>query len=102
MSIELTANRVYSRNSSEFYRWNNELNETSPGVFEAGFESQSRLETATLTYSNVSISSAFALIGKEYESSVFDNLLANRRAVSELLGSQNGNSSLCFYSYANP
>ncbi|MFK7785993.1 MAG: cell surface protein SprA [Crocinitomicaceae bacterium] len=99
MSIELTANRVYSRNSSEFYRWNPELVETSPGVFTEGFDSQSKVEMATLTYSNVSISSAFAMLGDRYQSSVFDNLLANRTAVSELLGSENGNSSLLTSGY---
>ena len=90
MSIELTANRVFSKNSSEFYRYN-ELTQS--------FESQSKVEMSTLTYSNVSVSSAFALIGKDYESSVFQNLLDNRRAVSELLGSENGNSGLLTSGY---
>lgn len=83
MSIELTANRMYSKNSREFYRFNDVTSK---------FESQSRVDISTLTYSNVSVSSAFALLGKEYESSVFDNLLANRKEVSGILGSQNGNS----------
>jgi len=90
LSIELKANRMYSKNSREFYRYN----ETT-----LAFESQSRVEISTLTYSNVSVSSAFALIGKEYESSVFDNLLANRKEVSELLGGANGNSGMLSSGY---
>ncbi len=90
MSIELTANRMYSKNSTEFYRYN-ELT--------SDFEGQSRVEISTLTYSNVSISSAFALLGKEYESSVFDNLLANRKEVSGILGAENGNSGMLTSGY---
>lgn len=90
VSIELTANRVYSINSSEFYRYNDST---------LTFESQSKVETATLTYSNVSIGSAFAMLGKEYQSSVFQNLLDNRQAVSELLGQQNGNSNMLTSGY---
>ncbi|NVK64580.1 MAG: cell surface protein SprA [Flavobacteriales bacterium] len=90
VSIELTANRVYSRNSSEFYRFNDST---------SAFESQSKVEIATLTYSNVSIGSAFAMLGKEYQSSVFQNLLDNRQAVSELLGQENGNSNLLTSGY---
>jgi cell surface protein SprA len=55
------------------------------------FEGQSRVQTGTLTYSNVSLSSAFALLGNEYQSSVFDQLLQNRRDVSQLLGQGNNN-----------
>lgn len=85
VSIELTANRTYGNNSSEFYRFNEVTNQ---------FESQSRVEIGTLTYSNVSIGSAFALVGKEFESSVFEQLLLNRKEVSTILGAANGNSTL--------
>lgn len=90
MSIELTLNRTYSLSSNEFYRWNDLTTQ---------FESQSRVEIGTLTYSNVSIGSAFALIGKEYESTIFDNLLANRTEVSDLLGNANSNSALLSSGY---
>lgn len=83
VTIELTLNRTFGNNSSEFYRWND-----STQVFEG----QSRVQTGTLTYSNVSLSSAFALLGNEYQSSVFDQLLENRRDVSQLLGLANNNS----------
>jgi cell surface protein SprA len=83
--IELTLNRNYSRNSSEFYRWNDA---------ESIFEGQSRVETATLTYTNLTIGSAFALINsRDYSSETFSNLLNNREQVSTLLGRQNANSS---------
>lgn len=83
LTIELNATRNFGNNSSEFYRWNETTNQ---------YEGQSRVETGTLTYSNVSIGSAFALLGKEYESSTFDQLLSNRVLVSQLLGQQNANS----------
>ena len=83
LTIELNATRNFGNNSSEFYRWNGTTNQ---------YEGQSRVETGTLTYSNVSIGSAFALLGKEYESSTFDQLLSNRVLVSQLLGQQNTNS----------
>jgi cell surface protein SprA len=83
--IELTLNRNYSRNSSEFYRWNDA---------QSAFEGQSRVETATLTYTNLTIGSAFALINnRDYSSETFSNLLNNREQVSTLLGQQNANSS---------
>jgi len=83
VAIELTAQRTFGNNSSEFYRWNESTQQ---------YEGQSRVETGTLTYSNVSISSAFALIGKDYRSATFDNLLANRELVSQILGATNANS----------
>lgn len=92
LSVELTLNRTYSNNSSEFYRWN-EITEA--------FESQSRVELGTLTYTNVSVGSAFALIGKEYESAVFDQLRSNRVEVSQILGAENGNSSQLASGYYN-
>lgn len=93
MSIELTASRMFGKNSSEFYRWN-------PDAGSSGaFESQSKVEISTLTYSNVSISSAFSLLGKEYESAVFDQLLANRKEVSTLLGQANANSGMLSSGY---
>lgn len=90
VSIELTMMRTYGVNSTEFYRWN---------ATSSQFESQTRTEVATLTYSNVSIGSAFTRFGKQYESSVFDKLLNNRQEVSRLLGEANSNSSLLSSGY---
>jgi cell surface protein SprA len=83
VAIELTATRTFGNNSSEFFRWNETTQQ---------YEGQSRVETGTLTYTNVTVASAFALIGKDYSSSTFDNLRANRALVSQVLGSTNGNS----------
>ena len=84
--IELTLNRNYSTNSSEFYRWN---------TTSSDFESQSRVETATLTYTSLSIGSAFAMLGSDYQSQTFSTLLSNRENVSSLVGSQNQMQTYC-------
>lgn len=90
LTIELTATRTFGNNSNEFFRWNESTSQ---------YESQSKVETGTLTYTTMSIGSAFALIGKEYESATFDNLLSNRELVSQLLGAENGNSSQLISGY---
>jgi cell surface protein SprA len=85
VTIEMTLTRNYGNNSSEFFRWNEATQQ---------YEGQSKVETGTLTYTNVTIGSAFALIdSKTYTSETFNNLLANREAVSALLGANNANSS---------
>jgi len=81
--IDLNANRTYGNSSTEFFRWN----ETS-GLYEA----QSRVDIAQLTYTNISIGSAFASLGKNYSSEVFKKLLDNRAEVSALIGQKNSNS----------
>ena len=83
LTIELTANRTYGMNSTEFFRWNS-LTST--------YEGQSRVDIGQLTYTNVSIGSAFASLGSNYSSKVFQNLLDNRVEVSKLVGSRNSNS----------
>lgn len=83
--IELTANRTYGNNSTEFFRWNSITN---------SYEGQSRVDISQLTYTNISIGSAFAALGgSDYSSAVFQRLLDNRKEVSNLLGQQNTNSS---------
>ncbi len=83
VSIELTWMRTYSKNSLEFYRWNN---------LSSQFESQSRVDVSTVTYSNVSIGSAFVKLGRDYQSSVFEQMLKNRKEISQILGANNPNS----------
>ena len=85
VNIDLNLNRNYSRNSGEFYRWNESSTE---------FEGQSRFETATLTYSTISWGTAFTKQGADYQSTVFQSLLNNRAEVSQLIGASNSNSSL--------
>lgn len=83
MTIELTATRTFGNNSNEFFRWNDATQQ---------YESQSRVETGTLTYTNVTIGSAFELLGRDFTSETFSNMREIRKEVSALLGQQNGNS----------
>ena len=83
LSVELSITRTFSSNTSEFFRWNETTTQ---------FESQSSIEMSTVTYSNISIGSAFTALGGQFQSSVFDRLLKNRADVSTLLGEANGNS----------
>ena len=85
VNIDLNLNRNYSNNSGEFYRWNEGAE---------AFEGQSQFQTSTLTYSTITWGTSFIKQGSQYQSSVFDNLLNNRTDVSQLIGSQNSNSSL--------
>jgi cell surface protein SprA len=91
LSIELTANRNYGISSGEFFRWNDE---------NLAYESQSRMETATLTYSTISFGSAFTKLGKNFESTLFDNMRAKRTEISNLLGDKNPNSTGVVNGYA--
>ncbi|GAB5417421.1 MAG: cell surface protein SprA [Crocinitomicaceae bacterium] len=84
LSIEFTLNRTYSTSENEFFRWNDD---------NQSYSAESPFETRTLTYSNVSFSSAFTTLGGNFESTVFDRLLESRKEVSQLLGTQNPNSS---------
>lgn len=85
LTVELSLNRNFSLNSSEFYRWNDET---------SVFEGQSRMETGTLTYTNISINSAFtkSTSRNAFSSDVFKDLLEARKTVSQNLGQRNGNS----------
>ncbi|MBX2949047.1 MAG: cell surface protein SprA [Crocinitomicaceae bacterium] len=82
LSIELTANRTYKNSSTEFFRWNQATN---------SYEGQSRIDVSDVIYTNVSIGSAFAALGDNYSSNVFQKLLDNRKEVSRLVGAQNPN-----------
>ncbi|MFM7663393.1 MAG: cell surface protein SprA, partial [Bacteroidota bacterium] len=84
LNIEMKLNRNYGRNSGEFFRWN----ETSQQ-----FEGQSRFESATLTYSTITWGTAFMKDNKDRSSEIFSRLLANREAVSQLIGAANPYSS---------
>ena len=90
--INLNVTRNYSNNSSAFYRWN-------PSDLE--FQNQSQFSTENLTYSTITMNSAFVKPGAENSSDVFTQLLANRVFVSNLIGAQNPNSSLLPSGYNN-
>ena len=85
-TIELTGNRVYGNNSSDFYRWNPNTNQ---------YEAQSQMQTGTLTYSTVSTGTAFVVSNKNnlYSSSAFNAMRDKLSTVSQILGSKNPNSS---------
>ncbi|WP_165779191.1 T9SS outer membrane translocon Sov/SprA [Brumimicrobium salinarum] len=82
LKIDLTMNRNFTENSSEFYRFSDSLQ---------AFESQSRFKTTTVTYSTISIGSAFEELSPkdEYRSETFKKFRENRAAVSTLLGKGN-------------
>ena len=80
LNIELTMMRNYTANSNQFFRYN-DLSEQ--------FENQSKVETGTLTYSTISINSAFSQLGSRLESDVFNKMRDNRSQVSQLLGADN-------------
>ena len=85
-TIELSLNRTYNTSSSDFFRWNDST---------ARHESQSRVDMSTLTYTNMTIGTAFNGFDKStYASSVFDEMRANMKIVSEILGTKNSNSIL--------
>jgi cell surface protein SprA len=81
--IDLSMNRNFTNASSEYYRFND---------LSQQFESQSRTQISTLTYSNISIGSAFKGYRKDNTSQTFDALRNNRTGVSQLLGGANPHS----------
>ena len=84
LTIDLSLNRNISQNTNEFYRYNDLSDQ---------FESQSRYQTSTLTYSTISIGTAFEKLSSGYESGNFGKMRQNTQVVSQLLGSANANSS---------
>jgi cell surface protein SprA len=77
LKIDLNMTRNFTNNSSEFYRFNDSIQ---------GFESQSRFTTTNVTYTTVSLRSAFETMTSTYASNVFNQLLDNRLGVSQFLG----------------
>jgi len=84
-NINLNLLRNYSINESEFYRWNNSS---------SAFESQNNFKTAQLTYTTLTMPSAFQKLDREYSSQTFQTLLNNLQTVSQFLGQENSNSVL--------
>lgn len=85
LKIDISMNRQFTQNSSEYYRFNDSLQ---------NFESQSRFLSTTLTYSTISIGSAFQTLDKNFRSPSFDKMRERREDVSSFLGERNPNSSL--------
>jgi len=82
-TIDLSLNRNMTQNTNDFYRFNDITQQ---------FESQSMFRTSTLTYSTVSIGTAFEKLGKGYASTNFDNMRDRTVEVSNYFGGKNPNS----------
>ena len=80
LKIDLNMTRNFTQNTAEFYRFNDSIQD---------FESQSRFVTTNVTYTTVSLGTAFEEMGRNFRSENFQNMRENRQEVSELLGSQN-------------
>jgi cell surface protein SprA len=80
LKIDLTLTRNFTNNSSEFYRFNDSLQD---------FEQQSRFVTTNVTYTTISLQSAFENLSKDYRSQSFDRLRNARLDVSQFLGTGN-------------
>jgi cell surface protein SprA len=83
LSIELSMNRVLTQNTNDFYRYND---------LSQQFESQSRMQISTLTYSTISIKTAFEKLQEGYQSGTFKDMRDNTVNVSRFLAATNGNS----------
>lgn len=90
-TIDLSLNRTMTQNTNDFFRWND---------VSLQYESQSRMQLSTLTYSTISIKSAFEHLGARYSSGNFDLLRSNTAVVSQFLGAHNTNSSTSGSGYA--
>ncbi|MBU2019455.1 MAG: cell surface protein SprA, partial [Bacteroidetes bacterium] len=85
VNIELTMTKTFTTNATDFFRWNESTQQ---------YESQSRVEIGNLTYSNITIGTAFARFDRKnsYSSPVFDKMRENLVKSSEILGQRNTNS----------
>jgi hypothetical protein len=80
--IELSATRQYTRNNSEYFRWNG-----------TRFDSQSVTETGNFSISTISINTAFVKDDPTtYSNATFEQFSLNRKLISERLAAQNPNS----------
>ncbi len=91
-TVDLSLNRTLTRNTNDFYRFNDITNQ---------FESQSLFETTTLTYSTISAGTAFEKLGKAFVSSNFENMRTRTKDVSVYYGNLNPNSTGVYGGYAN-
>jgi len=80
LKIDLTMTRNFTDNTSSYYRFSDSLQ---------AFENQSEFKTTTVSYSTISIRSAFEVMDSDFRSPSFDNLRSNREEVSQILGEGN-------------
>ncbi len=91
-TIDLSMNRNFSRNTNDFFRYN-DISEQ--------FESQSEMQISTLTYSTISIGTSFEKLGKGFASENFENMRDKTANVSQFFGANNSNSSGTNNGYAD-
>jgi len=84
LKVELTANRTYSTNHSEYFKYDN---------ISQGFQHQGLTETGNFSISTITLNTAFVKDNPtDYSNSVFDEFNVNRKIISERLASENPNS----------
>ncbi len=84
LKIELNANRNFSKNTSEFFKWNSSIDD---------FVHESPTETGNFSMSYLTWRTAFKKDDQDHVSGVFQEFLNNRAAVSTRLGQENSASS---------
>lgn len=84
LTIDLSLNRNFMENTNDFFRYND---------ISQQFEAQSRIQTSTLSYSTISIGSAFEKLSSGFESANFKQMRENTANVSNFLADKNSNSS---------
>jgi cell surface protein SprA len=91
LKIELNASKNKATNNSEFFRWNDSIQD---------YLSETPISTGNYSISFITINTAF-IADKNDTSTVFQNFLNNRLEVSSILGSNNPNSSQDTSAYFN-
>jgi cell surface protein SprA len=80
LKVDLTMKRNFTESSSQYYRFSDSLQ---------AFENQSEFKSTTVSYSTISIRSAFEAMDSDFRSPSFDNLRSKRTEVSQVLGEGN-------------
>ena len=87
--IELTANKTYSNNSSEYFRWDSQNNQ---------FNSYSPTESGSYSVSFISWRTAFRTDNENYQSTTFSQFRGYRADIAKQLAANNPN----FNGYIDP
>ena len=80
--IELNANRTTSINQTEYYRWDDDID---------NFNSFSPSESGSFSMSFIALRTAFVADNNNNESSTFNNFRSYRKKIAEFLAAQNSN-----------
>ncbi|MGV6860890.1 MAG: T9SS outer membrane translocon Sov/SprA [Putridiphycobacter sp.] len=87
LSVNLSMSRQYSENQNSYYRWSE--NEASPG--DSLFQFQNPMDVGNLNFTTITWPTAFTKLDTNtYGDKTFNNMLALRPAVSNVLGAQEG------------